>query len=215
VTWVNYAIAPILFILALLILIEFRRWQNKKTAENKILLEILPPTGQEYYALATKDERRLIVKSPTRKDVKHAYFVDKQATWDSEYPASDIWLTRVSIKKVIYIEGQKEPAVKRPIKVIDGNGKTVNADVEIANPTMVALTKDSDDLAAIIREVNGNTGLFGANTGLVTFIVCALVLIVSAVSVYYDFQNYNRILKIRDALGIIENPIITPVPKAK
>ncbi len=185
--WYNSAIGIGVALLAILIYIELRRWQNKRDAKNKVLLEILPPTGQEYYALATKDEKRLTVKSPTVKGLKHTYFVDRQATWDSEYPMSDLSFTRVTIKKVIYKEGEKEPAVKRP-SIVMADGKATEAYVEIANPTLVALTKDADDLVVIIRETNGSQGIFGANTNLVIIIVLAIILAIGGANTYYLYK---------------------------
>jgi hypothetical protein len=131
---------------------------------------------------------------------------------------SDLSFTRVDIKRVIYKEGHMEPAVKRPLIIINKDGKPVETDVEIANPTLVALTKDADDLAVIIREVNGSQGIFGANTALVTFILCTLIFIASVGGAYFGYQTYKRLEIIANAQGINLNPQpvpITPTPKAK
>lgn len=207
--WESTAIGILVIIFFTLMFIEVRRWQNGRDANNNILLEILPPTGQEYYALAKKDERALTIKSPTQKGVKFTYFVDKQATWDSQYPASDLSITRVNIKKVIFQEGEKEPAVKRKvyIKEVDDDGieHTVLKNIEIATPTLVALAKDGDDLRDIIREVNGDAGLFGANTGTITIILCALILIITGGCAYYAYTGYNELLVTKSntiAIGI-------------
>jgi hypothetical protein len=212
--WDSLFIGIAVISLATLIFIEFRRWQNNRDSQHCVQLEILPPTGQIYYALAKKDEHSLTIKSPSQRDVKFTYMVDTHATWDVSYPSSDLSITQVNIKRVTYYEGGKEPALKRKVLVTetDENGRDfkVLKDIEIATPTLVALAKDGNDLRDIIREVNGDNGIFGANAGLVTIIVCGLVLIVSGVSLYYTYQYvvpyvqaiYNDVHAITQALGI-------------
>jgi hypothetical protein len=223
--WNSAIIGFAVIILSTLLFIEFRRWQNNKDAKNCIQLEILPPTGTIYYAIAKKDEHSLTIKSPTQKDVKFTYMVDTHATWDVRYPASDLEVTQVWIKRVTYYEGGKEPALKRKVLVTvidqEGNESKVLKDVEIATPTLVALAKDSHDLRDIIREVNGDTGIFGANTSLVTLIICGLILVAAGVIFYYIYQvivpNIYFIIEylkaIGNAVGVVYQP--TPLPKVK
>jgi hypothetical protein len=226
--WSSFGIGFGVIIFSVLIFVEVRRWQNNNDARNSMLLEILPPTGTPYYALAKKDEHALTIKSPTQKGVKFTYFTDVQAAWDFRYPSSDLSITQVNIKRVTYYEGQKEPALKRKVYVTeirDGVTYKVLKDLEIATPTLVALAKDGNDLRDIIREVNGDSGIFGANTGLVTLIICGLVLILSGVAVYYIYQvivpNIYSILNYVKAIaqyhGIQIQPIVptTPIPGVK
>jgi hypothetical protein len=201
--WISMGIGIGAVIVAMLVFLEVKRWANQKASQNKVLLAILPPTGIKYYALATKDEKMLKIKSPTQRDKSHVYIVDKEAAWDAWWPFSDFRLTQVLIKEITYYEGQKEPALKRGID-------------EIANARTVAIIQDSNDLAALAREVRGdNDTLFGAKTGVITVIVCAIILIVAGVGTYYTYKGYDYVIRTSQIAQLLAEKlgIIVPVVK--